>query len=239
MTDGIRRQLDFINQRKHRAFRRELTSEERAQILEEIHNKDLSYMQRAVRRLELFLQHETPVLLEDTRIQGLRTIIDFPDIYADGEMEEIKKTHFVHEKGKVTNLACDYGAVLAEGLEGRRKRLETGKKEDLQFVECVNRTIDFTEEFADRYAAEMEKAGQNESAAVLRRIIRYGADTMEEALQLFRIIHFTLWASWCYHNTVGRFDQWIYPFYKKDIKNGVLTEETALELIEDFFLSFN
>ncbi len=239
MNERIKRQLDFINNREHRKLRRELTEEERKKIVKQITNRDLSYMERAVLRLELFLKHERPVLLADTRIQGLRTIKEFPDIYAEGEMEEIKKTHYVHEKGKVTNLACDYGTVLKEGLEGRRKRLENGEKKDEMFVRCTNRTIDVTEEFADRYAEELDKCGNKKDADTMRRIIRYGANTMEEALQLFRIIHFTLWASWCYHNTVGRFDQWIYPFYENDIKNGILTKESALELIEDFFLSFN
>lgn len=239
MKERIKRQLDFINNREHRKLRRELTEAERTEIVRQITNRDLSYMERAVLRLELFLKHERPVLLKDTRIQGLRTIIEFPDIYAEGEMEEIKKTHYVHEKGKVTNLACDYGTVLKEGLEGRRQRLENGEKKDEMFVCCTNRTIDAAEEFADRYAAELEKYGSKKDADTMRRIIRYGAKTMEEALQLFRIIHFTLWASWCYHNTVGRFDQWIYPFYENDIKNGILTKKSALELIEDFFLSFN
>lgn len=239
MTDRIKRQLDFINARKHRKFRRDLTEKEKNDIIEKITDKNLSYIERATLRLELFLKHETPVLLEDTCIQGLRTIKEFPDIYAEGEMDEIKKTHYVHEKGKVTNMACDYGTVLKEGLEGRRKRLENGEKNDMDFVRCTNRTIDAAEEFADRYADEMEKNGDKKDADTLRRIIRYGANTTQEALQLFRIIHFTLWASWCYHNTVGRFDQWIYPFYENDLKNGILTKESALELIEDFFLSFN
>ena len=92
MKERIKRQLDFINNREHRKLRRELTEEERKKTVKQITNRDLSYMERAVLRLELFLKHESPVLLADTWILGLRTIIEFPDIYAEGEMEEIKKT---------------------------------------------------------------------------------------------------------------------------------------------------
>lgn len=239
MKERIQRQLDMIKSREHRKQRRELTAEERADVLAKITDRNLSYMERAVLRLELFLDMEKPVLLEDTRIQGMRTIIDFPDIYAEGELEEIKKTHWVHERGKVTNLAWDYNTVLSEGLEGRRTRLENGKKSDPEYVVMTNRTIDAVEKFADKYADEMDRQGKSKDAETLRRTVRYGADTLEEAFQVFRIVHFALWASWCYHNTVGRFDQWAYPFYKKDIERGILTEETALDLIEDFFLSFN
>ena len=238
MTDRIKRQLEYIEKREHRKFRRELTEEELNSILPQIYNKDLSYMRRAVLRLKLFLEHETPIILPDTQIQGLRTIIEFPDLYAPGEMDEIKKDHYVHEKGKVTNLAWDVETVLKEGLEGRRNRLMTGKKQDLEYVECTNETIDFVEAFADRYAEALKENGNTEHGEMISRVVRYGADTCLEALQLFRILHFALWCSWCYHNTVGRFDQWFYSFYKADKERGV-TDEEIFELIEDFFLSFN
>lgn len=238
MTENIKQQLEYIEQRKHRSFRRALSQAELDEILPVIRNRKLSYMRRNTLRLKLFLEHETPVLLPGTKIHGLRTLVDFPDIYAPGEMDEIKKTHFVHEKGKVTNLAWDVYTVLAEGLEGRRRRLERGQKQDGEFVDCVHETIDFTEQFADRYAQALAESGNPGHGEMLSRIIRHGASTMAEALQLFRLLHFTLWASWCYHNTVGRFDQWLYPFYQADKAKG-MTDEDALELIEDFFLSFN
>lgn len=56
---------------------------------------------------------------------------------------------------------------------------------------------------------------------------------------MFRIIHFTMWCGRNYHNTVGRFDQYIYPYLKADLDKGLYTEENALELLEEFFLTFN
>ena len=123
MKERIQRQLDMIKNREHRKLRRELTEAELAVILPKITDRSISYMERATLRLEMFLDMEKPVLLEDTRIQGMRTIIDFPDIYAEGELDEIRKDHWIHERAKVTNLAWDYGTVLKEGLEGRRARL--------------------------------------------------------------------------------------------------------------------
>jgi len=38
---------------------------------------------------------------------------------------------------------------------------------------------------------------------------------------------------------IGRFDQWLYPFYRDDIERGVLTPEGALELLGDLFVKFN
>lgn len=243
MTNSIQHQLDFINSRAHRKLRRELTKQEWAAVTAEIQSPDLPYIERYTRRLERFLEMETPVLLADTKIQLIRTIIAFPDIYAPGEMDKIKQNHFVHEKGKVCNIACDYSTVLTEGLEGRRARLlngiENATSEQKEYAAYVERTINATEAFADRYADLEDSNGMAEHAAMLRRVIRNGAKTLAEAMQLFRVLHFVLWTSDAYHCTVGRFDQYMYPFYKADIDAGRLTDEEALELVEDFFLSFN
>ena len=68
---------------------------------------------------------------------------------------------------------------------------------------------------------------------------RYPARNFREALQFFRILHFALWLEGNYHNTIGRLDKYIYPYLKKDIEDGVLDRNSALELLEDFILSFN
>ena len=239
MTDRIAAAKAYLEERTHRQYRRELSQKELDEILAQIHNRSISYQKRHTLRLCLFLEHETPVLLPNVNIQGLRTIISFPDIIPEEEMAEIKENHYVHEKGKVTNLTWDVLTVLKEGLEGRRARLLNGKKQDAEFVECVEMSIDAVENFADRYALALKENSCPEKGETLSRIVRHGATTLEEAFQLFRILHFALWSSDCYHNTVGRFDQWALPFYKHDIENGILTEDGALEVIEDFFLSFN
>ena len=37
----------------------------------------------------------------------------------------------------------------------------------------------------------------------------------------------------------GRFDQWLYPFYKHDVDNGIITKEFALELLEVEYVKMN
>jgi hypothetical protein len=58
-------------------------------------------------------------------------------------------------------------------------------------------------------------------------------------LQFFRILHYTLWAEGDYHNTIGRFDVFAYPYLEKDMEAGRLSKEQAADLLEEFFLSFN
>ena len=47
---------------------------------------------------------------------------------------------------------------------------------------------------------------------------------------------------WCegeYHNTLGRFDQYMFPYLEADLDAGRETKESAFELLEAFFLSCN
>ena len=66
-----------------------------------------------------------------------------------------------------------------------------------------------------------------------------GAASFYEACQFFRLLNFLLWINDNHHITVGRFDQYMYPYYKHDIEAGILTEAEAYELLVETFLSLN
>ena len=196
---------------------RELDPEEKAAIEREIQNPDLTLAQRAALRLKLFLEHERAIKNPGERIYAWRTIPSFPDIYAPGEKEKRTAGHHVHEQGRVCNISSDWEGVLNGGLLSRRA---------LTTPEGWT-AIDAVLAYADRY-----------EDPALSRAIRTGAKGYLEALNVFRILHFSLWASNVYHNTVGRFDQYMWPFLKADMEKG-MTEEEALDLTSEFFLSFN
>lgn len=195
-----------------------LTSEQWQDISQRIQDKTLSLDNRAALRLKLFLEHEIIVRKPGENIPAWRTLTDFPDIYAPGEKEQLHANHHVHEQGRVCNISSDWEGVLKEGLLPRRECVPEASKI----------TIDAVLAYADRYEIEG-----------LSYALRYGARSYLEALQAFRILHFCLWASNVYHNTVGRFDQYMFPYYRADIEAGRLDEAKALALTEEFFLSFN
>ena len=37
----------------------------------------------------------------------------------------------------------------------------------------------------------------------------------------------------------GRMDQYLYPYYQRDIEKGILTKQKALEILECLWLKFN
>lgn len=219
--------FNYIVNKEHHQYRKEYP--EYANLAEEYSRLKLSPKERMTRRFELLTQLETPVLLPDERICFLRTVKNIPDCFTQGEWEEIKKNHYIHELGYMSNLSPNYEYAISAGL------LELHKNAD----EYGKRMIDAVLNLSDRYRAEAEKQGKTELAQVLKKVPRYGATSFYEALQFFRILHFTLWTEGNYHNTVGRFDKYMYPYLKADMEKGLYTEETALELLEDFFISFN
>lgn len=201
-----------------KVLRRELSPERRLDISRQIQDPSLSLSARAALRLKLFLEEEQIIRNPEENIPAWRTLISFPDIYAPGEKEALTEGHYVHEQGRVCNISSDWEGVLRDGLLKRR----VCANEDMRT------TIDAVIAYADRY-----------DDAELSHDIRYGASGYRAALRLFRILHFALWASNVYHNTVGRFDQYMYPYFRADIDSGALTQESALALTEEFFLSFN
>ncbi len=218
---------EYIIQKKHHQFRVE--HPEFDNIAEEFKKENLSDKERMTRRFEMLSRAEIPHILPGEQICFIRTVKKIPSIFTGDEWENIKNTHYIHEFGYLSNLSPNYEDVIKSGLLERYDNAdEYGKR-------IINAIFDLT----DRYKKEALKENREDIASALERVPRYGATNFREALQFFRIIHYSLWLEGNYHNTCGRFDKYMYPYLKADIEKGIYTEETALELLDDFFLSFN
>ena len=218
---------DYIVNKKHHQFRRDFP--EYDDLAEMFAKEKLSPKERMTRRFELMTRLETPVILKGEQICFIRTVKNIPDCFSDNEWREIKQKHYIHELGYMSNLSPDYEKAIAVGL------LEIQKNAD----EYGKRVIDAIIDLSDRYKNEAEKQGRTDLVNVLEQVPRYGATSFYEALQFFRIIHYSLWLEGNYHNTVGRFDKYMFPYLKNDMDKGLYDENSALKLLEDFFLSFN
>ena len=216
-----------------------------ATVKEKFQAEGVPAVERSARMLKALLEAECPIIIEGERIVATRTITSIPSIFTDAEWAEIRSKHTLHERGTVSNLSPDYEGIIADGLEKRKAevvaRLEdaTLTEEQKLFLVASRESIEAVQAFILKYKECAEKAGLTDVAEVLGAIHTEGAKSLHEALQLLRIVHFALWESDCYHNTLGRFDQYIYPYYKADIESGRLTDEEAYELIMEFFLMCN
>lgn len=235
--------LCYMLEKKHHQYRQDIELE----MTEEFSKKCLSPIQRVSERLSVVLDAEKAVILENEKIVLLRTVTKLPDLFTKGEWGNIKKNHFIHESGNVCNISPDYATTIRLGLEARRREaLESLERcernndpQGQDFLKAVIKAIDAVEGLTDRYKLKAEKMGKKDMVEMLDHIPRYGAKTFHEALQFFRILHFTLWCEGEYHNTIGRFDQYMYPYLKADLDAGRLDYDSAFELLEEFFISFN
>ncbi len=202
-------------------------------------------VERSAKMLKALLNAEMPIILEGEKIVATRTITRIPSIFTEDEWADIRAHHTLHERGTVSNISPDYEGILRDGL-GRRKAEVVTRMEDLtldegqrQFLSAAKESIEAVQDFILKYRDCARNAGLDDIADTLSAIHTSGAGTLREALQLLRIVHFALWESDCYHNTLGRFDQYIYPYYKADMASGRITREEAFDLIEEFFLMCN
>ena len=235
----------LIRSGKHHQFRHSPEEFGLDRLCESFRKEGIAPVERSARMLRALLNAETPIIIEGERIVATRTISSIPSIFTEQEWEEIRSRHTLHERGTVSNLSPDYEGILRDGL-GKRKSEVVERLEDplltpeqRAFLLAAKESIEAVQEFILKYRDCARNAGLNEVAQVLDSIHSCGAGTLHEALQLLRIVHFALWESDCYHNTLGRFDQYIYPYYHSDLVCGRITRNQAYELILEFFLMCN
>lgn len=147
-------------------------------------------------------------------------------------------------------LAVDFEKIIQKGahaiIEECRNELnnlryyESDCIEKKYFWEAVILVYEAWIRFANRYADLAEKMAQEEDnekrkeelltiSKNCRKVPEYPAENFREAVQAFWFTFLMV----CPSPTAaaGRFDQYMYPLYSKDIEEGRITEEEALELI--------
>lgn len=239
MTGRVRQILEYLQAGGHHALRRDV----KWKLAEEFAKAGESPLGRVTKALIAMLAAEKPVLIPGERIVYTRTVKQLPELYTPEEWTNLHKEHALAEKGVIFNLCCDFASTMALGLDARRQeaveRMKYADEKGRGFLKCVVSEIDAVLELAERYRAAAEAACMSDVAAVLAKVPHKGATTFREALQFFRILHFTLWCEGEYHNGTGRFDQYMMPYLKHDLESGIETEESAFDLLEEFFLTFH
>ncbi len=235
MTERIERLRAYTVGRAHHALRRDAAIDPQV-----YRGKDQRDYERTALRFKAFLEAEEPVLLPDEVIVFTRTLKAPEGIYAPDEWAKIKENHHIHELGNVSNLSPDYEKLIGEGLLFQLQKIDRAETDKTHpYHEAMRVSICALLEITQRYSEKARAEGREEIADRLLRVPAYPARTFLEALQSLRILHYAMWCEGNYHMTLGRFDQYMYPYFKRDIESGSLTEIQALEYLEEFFLSLN
>ncbi len=166
--------------------------------------------------------------------------------------------YFYNGVGHVT---VQYDKVLAMGFEGileqAREELAGCNPGDADyctkgsFLEAVMISCRAAIRYAERYArlADQEAADCADPARRqellriaenCRRVPARGAESFYEACQSFWFVQQLLQLESSGHSiSPGRFDQYMHPYYKKDLEEGRLTREFAQELLDCIWVKLN
>lgn len=237
-TEHIQKQLDFfVRDKAHHAYRK--PAGDAHALAAELAAQGLDDMQRSVARLRYVLAQETPVVFPDERITLLRTVRTIPEIHTEEEDRQLHETHAFHENGRVFNMCPDYGMLMADGFTKKAEKIRTQLEkaetaEQKEFLQAMLDVLSIVTDFAARYREEALRVGNQTVADTLSKIPANAPETLLEALQFLRLLHYAMWCNGNYHNTIGRIDQFLYPYYRHDLDAGLLTKDGALELLEEF-----
>ena len=159
---------------------------------------------------------------------------------------------------------ANYEKVLHLGLKGIKEEVERylaqldqpymhyGLKEKRDFYQAVLITLDAAMAYAGRYANLAREMAAKETnpkrkqeleriAEVCERVPVNPARDWWEAVQSVWMMHTLIHCELCnVANSFGRFDQYMYPFYKKSvIDEKVMSHDEALEMLECFWIKTN
>ncbi len=158
--------------------------------------------------------------------------------------------------GQSSHMAVDYELLLHRGIEGVKTHIhmlrnklnleDPNQMEKDEFykaclialdgvLSCAENYSDHAKVLAERAEDSNRKRELYELSSILRKVPANPADSFHEALQSVHFLTFCLEGLY----QTGRPDRYLLEYYQKDIQKGILSHETAQELIDCFCLMFN
>lgn len=166
--------------------------------------------------------------------------------------------YFYNGVGHVT---VKYDEVLAIGFSGIKEKAQAelaklsladgDYQKRSRFLEAVMISCDAVITYARRYAElALEEAGKCSDMTRKKELLviaqncanvpEKGASGFYEACQSFWFVQQLLQLESSGHSiSPGRFDQYMYPYYKKDLDSGRITRESAQELMDCIWVKLN
>jgi formate C-acetyltransferase len=164
-------------------------------------------------------------------------------------------------EGGTGSFIPDYELVIKIGINGIRKRIKdklasldaavAGHYDKILYLNALLIVCDGIDILAKRHVhLAREKAGEERDlqrktelekiAEICQQVPINPARTFWEALQSFWFYHVSVWME--YNATPycpGRMDQYLYPYYKRDMEEGRFTKGQAQELLECLWVKFS
>ena len=159
------------------------------------------------------------------------------------------KFFLINETGGIGHLIPDYEMLINYGIAGIMNEVKTKltalptDSENRSFYEAIEAVCKGVLQMAANYATEAKlmaafeqdyhrEAELKQIAQNLEHVPAYPARSFYEALQSIWLVHTAITLEGLDNGiSFGRMDQYLYPFYQRDIESGRLTREEAKELL--------
>lgn len=216
------------------------------------HYDDPIGISRAYACESLFINHRKKVFFNDLTVGSSYGLL--AEQYGVNKALLKKSTQIVNSYGNRTFLhnvdhyAPDYATILSDGVGGILEKIHSSMEkyvddqEKTTFLKSTEIAITAFGKMIAQYGEEARKTAQNANetqqeqlliaADICDRISVKKPETFREALQLVWLIYIAFQYEGRYAMALGRMDQYLYPYYKRDIESGILTREFAKSLIE-------
>lgn len=159
--------------------------------------------------------------------------------------------------GQDSHMTVDYVLVLEQGLTGILAQIDryeqTCDEDKKPFYAACRRCVNAAIAHAERYAEEAERLAAETAdtarraeltriAAICRKVPAQPADSFYEAVQSVHFISHVLSLDpfrGSQQFQLGRIDQYLLPYYERDIASGALTKEYAQLLLDCLGIQIN
>lgn len=192
-----------------------------------------------------------PCIMQDRRFaSGTNITCNIPEEVGDYWKDRPVGTpvgHFVPNYEKILKHGF---AGLLELIEKQRAK-SADNPDKLNFYEAAAISCRAAIRFAERHAAfarelatkeicPERRAELLEIARICEKVPAHPAETFHEALQSFWLTHVMIHiCSKDWSVSPGRFDQYMFSYYDRDIREGLITREQAAELLGCLWIKFN
>lgn len=181
---------------------------------------------------------------------------EWKDAYSTGIftefMEQRAPGHTVLDDKIYKKGMLDFKKEIDESIQSLDFYNDSRAFEKREQLKAMSIAADAIMLYAERYSHELSKAVKEEKdkrrseelskmSEICKRVPAHAPRNLWEALQYYWFIHLgviTELNTWDSFNP-GRLDQHLNSFYKKDLEENTLTEESAKELLMSFWIKFN
>ena len=147
--------------------------------------------------------------------------------------------------------APDYAHILSVGIPGIIDEIDasmekhSGEESKLTYLRAMKRTMEGFLRLIGNHAVAAESlmgTGEYDDTRLefmannCRAVSTRAPESFAEALQLVWLCHLAFLYEGRYAMALGRLDQYLYPFYKRDIDNGRITDDEVVELLGNVFI---